>query len=224
MWDQLITSLAAAFGPDKLAQLAPRLLVAAGIMGASHIIWLVARSALTRAFARVSLPYEAQEVLQRTLRAALLAVAAISALGQLGVNTAPLLATLGLGGFTLSIAARDALSNVLSGLLLMWERPFIVGDEIEVDGRRGRVTLLALRATNDGDNKTAAILLSQVANNLAALEDMLRDRMLFLDLSSDPNSSATEKDFANNVLRNEFTPGVQNKGGSAKSKKVFAAY
>ena len=59
---------------------------------------------------------------------------------------------------------------------------------------------------------------------MAALEDMLRDRMSFLDLSSDPNSSATEKDFANNVLRNEFTPGVQNKGGSAKSNKVFAAY
>ena len=59
---------------------------------------------------------------------------------------------------------------------------------------------------------------------MAALEDMLRDRMSFLDLSSDPNSSATEKDFANNVLRNEFTPGVQNKGGSAKSIRVFAAY
>jgi small conductance mechanosensitive channel len=151
MWDQLLTSLTAAFGPDKLAQLAaqlaPRLLVAAGIMGAAHIIWLVARRAMSRAFERVSLPPEAQEVLQRSLRAALMAIAAISALGQLGVNTAPLLAALGLGGFTLSIAARDALSNVLSGLFLMWERPFIVGDEIEVDGRRGRVTLLALRAT-----------------------------------------------------------------------------
>ncbi len=48
--------------------------------------------------------------------------------------------------------------------------------------------------------------------------------MLFLDLTSDPNSSATERDFANNVLGNEFTPGVQNKGGSARSNKIFAAY
>ena len=82
----------------------------------------------------------------------------------------------------------------------------------------------AITATNNGDAIIAGVLLSQVANNMAALEDILRDKMLFLDLSSDPNSSATEKDFANNVLRNEFTPGVQNKGGSAKSKKVFAAY
>jgi hypothetical protein len=68
----------------------------------------------------------------------------------------------------------------------------------------------AISATNDGD-KNAAILLSKVANNMAALEDMLRDMTLFLDLSSDPNSSPTEKDFANNFLKNEFTPGVQNK-------------
>ena len=59
---------------------------------------------------------------------------------------------------------------------------------------------------------------------MAAIEDMHRDRMLFLGLTSDPNSSATEKDFANNILRNDFQPGVQNKGGSARSNKVFAAY
>jgi hypothetical protein len=78
--------------------------------------------------------------------------------------------------------------------------------------------------TNDGEGKSASILLSQVSNNMATLEDMLSDRMLFLDFSSNPNSSAAEKDLTNNVLRNEFTPGVQNKRGSAKSNKVFAAY
>jgi hypothetical protein len=59
---------------------------------------------------------------------------------------------------------------------------------------------------------------------MVALEDMIRDRMMFLDLSFDPDASAAEKDFAQNVLRNEFSLGVQNKGGSAKSNKVFAAY
>jgi hypothetical protein len=82
----------------------------------------------------------------------------------------------------------------------------------------------AIAATRDGDTKTASILLKQVSNNMAAIEDQHRDRMLFLDLTSDPNASATEKDYANNILKNDFTPGVQNKGGSAKANKVFAAY
>jgi len=59
---------------------------------------------------------------------------------------------------------------------------------------------------------------------MAAIEDLHRDRMLYLDLTSDPNASATERDYANNVLKNEFTPGVQNKGGSARANKVYAAY
>ena len=82
----------------------------------------------------------------------------------------------------------------------------------------------AIAATKDGDTKTASILLNQVSNNMAAIEDLHRDRMLYLDLTSDPNASATERDYANNVLKNEFTPGVQNKGGSSRANKVYAAY
>jgi hypothetical protein len=82
----------------------------------------------------------------------------------------------------------------------------------------------AIAAAIEGDQKASLNLLSQVSNNMAAIEDMHRDRMLYLDLTSDPGSSATERDYAHNILKNEFTPGVQNKGGSARSNKIFAAY
>ncbi len=77
---------------------------------------------------------------------------------------------------------------------------------------------------NGGDPETVSILLGHVQANMAAIEDMHRDWMLFLDLTSDPISLVTEKDYANNDLRNEFNPGVQNKGGSARSNNIFAAY
>ncbi len=48
--------------------------------------------------------------------------------------------------------------------------------------------------------------------------------MLFLDLTSVPSASATEKDYANSILRNEFTPRVPNKEGSSKANKNFVAY
>ncbi len=67
-------------------------------------------------------------------------------------------------------------------------------------------------------------MLRQVQANMGAIEDMHRDRMLYLDLTSDPGSSATERDYANNILKQDFSPGVQNKGGSARSNKNFAAY
>jgi hypothetical protein len=59
---------------------------------------------------------------------------------------------------------------------------------------------------------------------MAAIEDMHRDMMLLFDLISDPNSSATDRDFANNALINEVTPGVQRKEGSAKSNNMLGVY
>ena len=83
----------------------------------------------------------------------------------------------------------------------------------------------AITANNDGRYpETVSILLGQVQVNMAAINDMHRGRMSFLDLTSDLNSSATEIYFANNVLRNDFSPGVQNKGVSSRSNNVFAAY
>jgi hypothetical protein len=66
----------------------------------------------------------------------------------------------------------------------------------------------AIFAALERDEQSALTLLAQVSNNMAAIEDMHRDPMLFLDLTSDPSSSATERDYANNILRKEFTPGV----------------
>ncbi len=82
----------------------------------------------------------------------------------------------------------------------------------------------AISSILEGDHQSDFNLLAHVSNNMAAVEDMHRDRMLFLDLTSDTISSATERDFANNILMNESTPGVQNMGGSARSNRIFAAY
>ncbi len=55
---------------------------------------------------------------------------------------------------------------------------------------------------------------------MVAIDYMHRDRVLFLGLTSNPNSSSAEKDYANNVLCNEFTPGVKNKGSFSMSNKI----
>ena len=81
-----------------------------------------------------------------------------------------------------------------------------------------------IAGTKDGDTKTASILLNQVNNNMIAIEDLHRDRMMYLDITSDPNPSAPKRDYANNVLKNEFASGVHNKGGSSRANKVFDAY
>jgi len=67
-------------------------------------------------------------------------------------------------------------------------------------------------------------LFKQVSNNLTAAADMQGDKILFLNINSDPGATPKQKSFANDILRNEFTPGVTDRGGSASTQKKFALY
>jgi small-conductance mechanosensitive channel len=78
----------------------------------------------------------------------LLGIAAIlCGLGTAGVDVMPLVAGLGLTGFALGFAFKDALSNILSGMLIIFYRPFTRGDHITVGGYEGTVTEIDLRYT-----------------------------------------------------------------------------
>lgn len=69
----------------------------------------------------------------------MLVVVAIAALGCLGVDTTSLSAVLVASGFAIGMALQGSLGNVASGVLLVFFRPFRVGDMIEVAGSLGKV-------------------------------------------------------------------------------------
>jgi small-conductance mechanosensitive channel len=68
-----------------------------------------------------------------------LAAIVMSLLTELGFSLAPLLGAAGIVGIALGFASQTSVSNVISGLFLMAEEPFRVGDVIELGQTRGRV-------------------------------------------------------------------------------------
>lgn len=80
-------------------------------------------------------------------RYTILAVAAVTVLGQFGVQTASLIAVLGAMGLAVGLALQGTLSNVAAGVMLLFLRPFNVGDEILAGGQRASVVDLGLFAT-----------------------------------------------------------------------------
>jgi small conductance mechanosensitive channel len=66
------------------------------------------------------------------------------AISQLGVSLGPLLAGLGIAGFIIGFALQDSLSNFASGLMILMYRPFDVGDVVDANGVRGRVSQMSL--------------------------------------------------------------------------------
>jgi small-conductance mechanosensitive channel len=77
----------------------------------------------------------------------------ILALDVLGLNIMPFVAGAGVAGIAIGFAAKDTLSNLIAGILLIIDRPFEVGDRIEVwaapanSATWGDVIEIGLRAT-----------------------------------------------------------------------------
>ena len=109
-------------------------------------------------------------LINRTVRFIILALGAVLALDLLGLNIAPLLAGAGVMGLALSLAAKDTLSNLIAGVLLIMDRPFKVGDRIELwsapneTGTWGDVIEIGLRATKirNPDNLVIVVPNSQI--------------------------------------------------------------
>jgi small conductance mechanosensitive channel len=77
----------------------------------------------------------------------ILILVAVAALGQLGIQTTSILAVLGAAGLAIGLALQGTLSNIAAGLMLVWLRPFRVGDEIETANFKGWVKEVGLFAT-----------------------------------------------------------------------------
>lgn len=81
------------------------------------------------------------------LHATLLLLVAIAALNQLGINTTSLVALLGAAGLAVGLALQDSLKNFASGVMLILNRPFTVGDYVQAAGSIGCVEKITMFTT-----------------------------------------------------------------------------
>ncbi len=109
-------------------------------------------------------------------------VSVVMALDILGVNIMPFIAGAGVAGIAIGFAAKDTLSNIIAGILLIIDRPFEVGDRIEIwSAPRGSATWgdvidIGLRATKINTTDNIVII---IPNN----EIMKRDIVNYTILS-----------------------------------------
>ncbi len=74
-------------------------------------------------------------------------IAFITILPEFGVNIAPLLAGLGVLGLALGFGARSLVADYISGIFILIEDQYRLGETIEIDGVKGKVRGFNLRRT-----------------------------------------------------------------------------
>lgn len=94
---------------------------------------------------KVKLDEEVLNLIQRLSKIFILVIGLLIILGQAGIEITPLLAGLGIAGLAIALALQDTLSNFFSGIYLIFDKPFKVGDRIQVDGEFGEIIDVGLR-------------------------------------------------------------------------------
>jgi small conductance mechanosensitive channel len=172
--ESILERLSVLFDPQELgvaaADLLANLLIGALTFLVYYLVWRLLDYGARMLTTRLKVDETNRDFTLTVLKFAVLTFAAVSALSAVGVNTASLLTSLGIAGLTIGFAARDALSNLISGVLIYWDRPFVIGDLIDVGDQYGRVDRITLRSTRvvTPDGRMLAVPNTRIINETVA--------------------------------------------------------
>lgn len=102
----------------------------------------------------------------KAIRILIYIIAGFLVITELGYNLNGLVAGLGLGSVVITLAAQDTAKNLFGGLVIFLDKPFTVGDWIEIDKYEGTVEDITFRSTRvrTFENSVANIPNSLIAN------------------------------------------------------------
>jgi MscS family membrane protein len=86
-------------------------------------------------------------IIRKALKIFVVVVSVLVTSQNLGMNVTGLLASLSIGGLAVGLAAQDTLSNLFGAVAIFADKPFRVGDRIQLDTIDGEVEAIGLRST-----------------------------------------------------------------------------
>ena len=87
------------------------------------------------------------QVINELIKYTVYAFAVTLVLNEIGINITAIAVSLGIVGIAVGFAARDTISNFISGLFVLGDKSFKVGDIIEISNQRGKVFKMGFRVT-----------------------------------------------------------------------------
>ena len=134
----------------------------------------------------------ALKFISNILKVLIVLFAVVMVISELGYNINGLITGLGVGGLAISLAAQDAVSNLISGFIIVVDKPFVDGDFIQSDSITGTVIEVSMRSTKIRTLDDAVvtvpnkILVDSAIINITMMEKRLIDIELGLVYST-PN-------------------------------------
>lgn len=122
-----------------------------------------------------------------------------------------LITGLGFTSVVIGFATKDILSNLLSGVLILWQQPFQIGDYIFIGSNQGKVEYIGVRATRlrKDDGELILIPNGEMYSNSMTIRGAGAERRMNLKINiSYEADAARAKEIIRKVL--EETEGIEN--------------
>ena len=154
-WDYLVANIVPAV-----------LITAAGIL-----LICVVMKLLSKLLEKSNLEKTAHKLIKNIIRVALYLILALMVADKIGIDVTGVVALASVLTLAISLSVQNALTNVIGGFTLLYTKPFVAGDFVEIAGQSGTVQNIGLTYTQlaTGDNKlvsipNSAVVATQIIN------------------------------------------------------------
>jgi len=108
------------------------------------------------------------EFISNSIHKVVMFIGLLVALAAMDINVAPIMAMVGAAGFVVAFALQGTLSNFASGLMIMFYRPYDIGDVVDVAGIVGTVDSMTLVSTSivTPDNRMMVVPNNSIWGNI----------------------------------------------------------
>jgi len=127
------------FAHPQFQALGLKFLLTSGIMITAWVVNKLAQASLDKLEKRAHIPAELLVVIRRIVKILIYTFGLIITLDHMDAKTSSILKSLGIGSLAAGFALKDALTNVISGIIIIAYKPFVIGDYIKIQPLAGQI-------------------------------------------------------------------------------------
>jgi MscS family membrane protein len=142
-------------------------------------------------------------VLNKGVKGALWTVGIIVGLDNAGFDIMALVAGLGIGGLALALAAQDTVKNIFGGLIIFIDKPFKIGERVQVSGHDGVVQEVGIRSTRIRTLEGRLVTIPNSKFSESSIENVTAEptRRVKLELGLTYQTTPQQMDLAMSILK-----------------------
>ena len=152
---------------DKFTEMLPDIVFAIILFLISIFLAKIVKKILSRILEKYKTSIGIVSLIINFAQVTIILIGIMQAMATLGINTTSFAAILGAAGFSVGLAFKEVLSNLGSCIIILFFKPFVIGDYIRCDVTEGTVTDIHMFSTvlNTVDNKTIILPNFQITSN-----------------------------------------------------------